>query len=170
MLKADTKSINLLFRFPLLKELRMHDQQAERFAIFFRALRVVRAVRAQDRAGVRAVELSEPFKAPMDVHVVDQKIRQSVQGNTHADKKHPPGLGHAAEHIAKSRRDGKYEKKAVIFFQKTLFFVFCFVMIGMPIPQQAVHHEFVREPSHEFHAYVSAYNGQGVDNPVCHIG
>ena len=61
----------LVFPFlPLFKKLRVHDEEAERFAVFFRAFGVVRAVRAQDGAGVFAVELPEPAKTAMDVYVV----------------------------------------------------------------------------------------------------
>jgi hypothetical protein len=42
------------------------------------------------------------------------------------------------------------------------------MVIFVPVPQNTVHDEFVREPCHKFHADVSGQCNQGVKKPGCH--
>jgi hypothetical protein len=153
-----------------LKKLRVHDQQTERLTVLLGRLGVVRPVRPKYGPAVPAIQLSKPPKPLVDVHVVDQKIGQSVQRNTHAHKKHPEirvGL-HTPKHVAKRRRNGKNQKKSVIFFKKTVLVVLREVVVSVPRPQHTVHQVLVREPRHEFHADVRGQCYEGVEQPVGH--
>ncbi len=140
------------------KKLWRHHQQAKRFPIFFVAFGMVRAVRPQNSAAVLAVQLLEPTEPAVDVHVVDQEISESVKRNTNADKQDPEIGRKPANHITNHAWNGKNKKKAIVFFKKTFFLVLGQMVVFVPAPKKTVHHEFVCEPGHEFHADVC---GQG---------
>ena len=146
----------------------MHSQQSERLPFFLFLFGMVGAVCAQDGTGIRAVELFEPGKTAVDVYVVDEEIRESVQRNAHTDEKHPKMWRHAAKHVTKSGWNGKNKEKTVVFFKKTVFVVFGLVVIFVPVPQNAVHHVFVREPGHKFHTDVCGKRYQNIKKPGSH--
>ena len=103
--------------FALAEVLFVDDQQAERLAIFLRLLGVVSAVRPQDPPGVLAVQLPEPLEAPVDIHVVDEEIDQSVNGNADADKEQPKMRSRQTNDVGEGAGDGKDEKEQVVLFK-----------------------------------------------------
>jgi len=113
---------------------------------------MVIAMRAQDGAGVFAVQLAEPLETLVDVHVVDQKINQAVNGDAYAHEQQPALRGGQANYIGSSAWNGKNQKEQVVFFKKTMFLMVRFVVVFVPNPQPAMHEVFVRSPGHEFHA------------------
>ena len=120
--------------FALAEVLFVDDQQAERLAIFLRLFGVVCAVRPQDPPGVLAVQLPEPLEAPVDIHVVDEEIDQSVNGNADADEKQPEvGCGRSGN-ITGHARDGKHEKEQVVLFEKSVLFMVRLMVVFMPGP------------------------------------
>jgi hypothetical protein len=93
---------------------------------------------------------------------VNKKVSQTVQGDSHANEQYPEMLGETTSHVAYHGWNGKYKKKAVVFLKKAVFFMFWLMMVGMPVPEETVHNEFVREPGHEFHADVSRQRNECV--------
>lgn len=70
----------------LFKVFGMNEQQAKRLAILFVRLGMMCSVRPQYPSGIRAIQLPEPTKTLVDVHIVDQKINQAIYGNADANK------------------------------------------------------------------------------------
>ena len=50
---------------------------------------VVRTVSPQDSATVAAIQLTKPFKALMDVHIVNEEINEAVYGNANSHECEP---------------------------------------------------------------------------------
>ncbi len=66
---------------------------------------------SQNSAAVRAVQLPEPLEAAMDVHIVDQEVYQTIDGNADADKQQPKVSSGQANDIGKSRWNGKDQEE-----------------------------------------------------------
>jgi hypothetical protein len=69
----------------------------------------------KDGTGIFAVQLAKPFEALVDVHIVDQKVNQTVNGNPNAYKQQPTLWSSQANHVRNGTGYGKNEKKKVIF-------------------------------------------------------
>jgi len=122
----------------------------------------------KDGAAVFAVQMFEPAKPAMNIHVVDEKISNTIKGNAHAYEHHPKMRGCGSKNVTKHARNCENKKKTVILFKKTFFFMFGQVVIFMPLPQKTVHHKFVCEPGHEFHADVCGQCNKGIKQPSGH--
>lgn len=159
----------LLLRAPFFEIFRRYDKQPERLAVLLGGFGVVGAVGTQNTTRVGAVELTEPLETLVDVHVVNQEIRQAVQRNTHSDEQHPKVRSQSTDHVAEHAGDGKHQEKAVVLFKKTFLFVPGLVVVFVPAPQPAVHQVFVRKPGHEFHAGIGGKRDEQVTDPghVC---
>ena len=71
------------------KILHTDQKQAKRLAGLFFAVGVVRTVSPQDSATVAAIQLAKPFKALMDVDIVNEKINEAVNGNANSNEGEP---------------------------------------------------------------------------------
>lgn len=126
-------------------------------------------MRPQNRAAVLAVQLFKPTETPMDVHIVNEKIREAVKGNPNANEQDPKIRRQTPNHVTNHTRNGKNQEKTVVFFKKTFLFVLGQVVVFVPFPQETVHHVFVREPGHEFHADIGGKGDERIKQPVGHV-
>ena len=76
--------------------------------------------------------------------------------------------GGRSKNVTKHAWNSKNKKKAVIFFKKTFFFVLGQVVIFVPFPEKTVHHEFMREPGHKFHADICGQSDERIKQPTRH--
>lgn len=87
----------------------------------------------------------------MYIHVVNQKVNQTIDTYANADAKQPPYFKMGAECIAECTWERKDKEKQIITFEEAFFFEMRLVVILMPAPQEAMHHILMRKPCYEFH-------------------
>jgi hypothetical protein len=112
-------------------------------------------MRPQNCSRVFVIELFEPGKTLVDVHIVNEKVNGTINGYSQPDKEHPPLWGEGAEQEQGDTRGCKDQKKQVVFFEKPALLEMGFVVVFVPFPEEAVHHILVGEPGHEFHGQSS---------------
>ena len=86
-------------------------------------------------AAVFAVQLFEPAKPAVDVHIVNEEIGEAIKRNANTDKQHPEIRGQTANHVTDHTRNSKNEKKAIVLLKKALFFVLRQVMVFVPVAE-----------------------------------
>ncbi|MCS7036336.1 MAG: hypothetical protein RMJ33_11055 [Saprospiraceae bacterium] len=159
----------LLVRAAFLEVFHRHHKQPKGLAAVFGCLGVVSAVRPQNCTRVPAIELTKPRKALMDIHIMNEEIRQAVQRNAHADEQRPGVLCQTADEVKNHAWNGEDQEKTVILFKKAVLFVARLVVVFMPAPQKTVHDVFMCKPRHELHSKISAQCDEQVQQPVSHI-
>lgn len=79
---------------------------------------VVHFVCPTDGIKIRMLDVAQPFKAAVDINVVDQKISQTIGGNAKANPNREVVLVHEAEHDTEPRRNGINQRRRR-FFRKS---------------------------------------------------
>jgi hypothetical protein len=90
--------------------------------------------------------------------VVHNKIAQSISKNPQSDKESVIETGFGTKVKQQNTWDSKNHEKQIIAFKN--MGVFGLVVVGVQIPQESVHHKFVRAPSHAFHNQISDQKNQ----------
>jgi len=151
---------------PFLEIFSRYHEQAEGFAVLFGLFGMVGAVRSQDGPAVGAVQLAEPLKALVDIHVVYEEVDQPVNRNADAHEQETQVRRCRADDVASRAGNGENEEEQVVALEEAAFVMVRLVVIGVPRPQKAVHDVLVREPRHEFHA---GHCGQGDEYVSCYL-
>ena len=129
------------------KVTRRHKQHPKALTIFFAQVFVVNLVRFADGHEVGVFRALEPRKPLMDEHVVDEEIRQTIQGNARTNPESEVS-SQASRDEAVRAGDGENQKEGVVFLEKTGAIR---VVILVEVPHRSVHEVFVRQPGHAFH-------------------
>jgi hypothetical protein len=97
----------------------------------------------------------KPLKPLMNKNIMNQKISNTIQGDSYADVKHKPvTFNEVADTKEKHRYTGKHHKEIVVFFKE----MWCFVMvIFMQVPEKTVHNILMCKPGYTFHQAKSDY-------------
>ncbi len=119
---------------------------------------VVRPVRPQDGTAVFRVQLPEPRKPLVDVHIVDEEVNGPVNRDAQPHEKQPSMHCKASQHNTGDTRRCKYQEKQVVLLEPAPFLEIGAVVVFVPLPAEAVHDVFMGEPRHELHA---AHCGEG---------
>lgn len=143
---------------PFLKILRVHQQQAKRLAVVLALVGMVRPVRPQDGPAVLRVQLPEPRKPLVDVHIVDEEIDGAINRDAQPDEEQPGVARESAKQDAGDAGRGKDEEKKVVLLEPAALLKIGAVVVFVPLPAEAVHDVLMGEPRHELHA---AHCGEG---------
>ena len=123
-------------------------------------------VRAADGEEIGVVRIPQPLDSLVDEDLVHEEVEDSVDEDAQA---YPEPRGMQAEHAARDeaahRRHSEDQEEAVVALDEVV--VVLLVVIAVQVPEEAVHHEFMRGPSHELHEGGRAEN-DGDDGPDAH--
>ncbi len=93
----------------------------------------------QNSPAVTTLQLAEPRKPPVDVHIMDEEIDQAVQADTDGHPQQPSPTGKTGKDKPHHAWNSKYQEKQVVLLEEMPLLQFWIVMVPVPSPQPSVH-------------------------------
>src|SRR5215216_4014414 len=89
-----------------------------------------------DRPHIAVFSFSQPFEAPVNDHIMNNKISKSISHDPKANSLLPPDMLCGSIIDQQHARYRKYDKEPIVFFKKTRLLL---MMIAVQIPKKPMH-------------------------------
>ena len=124
-------------------------QHPKALSLLLAQMFVMHFVRPADGPHISVPASGEPFEALVYDHIMYQEIGETIGHDPKANGLHPPDAVLAAEHDEQHARDREDHEKGIVLLEETGFHL---MMVAMQVPEESMHHPFVRSPGDALHS------------------